>query len=173
MAAKQSFAKAFAAARKEKGAGKTFTWNGKSYSTNTKEDVAKKAAPRPRANPNRAPSVSSTAPARPARKDAVVKPVKVTASGYTMTNDMPAAKSGASRSVAGKVSAKSGASRSTAGKVSPKSGASRSVAGKASPKPKLAGFSESLLGRALAKVKKAVGGAKTNPKADRRGRTKG
>ena len=37
-----SFSKAFAAARKEMGKGKTFTWKGKSYSTNLKEEEAPK-----------------------------------------------------------------------------------------------------------------------------------
>ncbi len=50
-----SFKKAFAAARKESGAGKTFTWQGKSYSTNLKEEGAKATAPaatqRPKARP--------------------------------------------------------------------------------------------------------------------------
>lgn len=48
------FGKAFAAARKEQGGGKTFTWKGKSYSTNTKEDEAGKtaSAPRPKARPS-------------------------------------------------------------------------------------------------------------------------
>jgi hypothetical protein len=36
-----SFGKAFNAARKEKGKGKTFTWKGKSYTTNYKEEVKK------------------------------------------------------------------------------------------------------------------------------------
>jgi hypothetical protein len=36
-----SFKEAFAKARKEKGAGKTFTWNGKSYSTNQADDKKK------------------------------------------------------------------------------------------------------------------------------------
>lgn len=39
-----SFGKAFAAARKAMGAGKTFTWKGKSYTTNLKEEKAKKPA---------------------------------------------------------------------------------------------------------------------------------
>jgi hypothetical protein len=56
-----SFKEAFAAARKKLGAGKTFEWNGKSYSTNLKEEVSKpaSAAPtksiRPKANPKAAP----------------------------------------------------------------------------------------------------------------------
>ncbi len=41
-----SFGKAFAAARKEKGKGKTFTWKGNSYSTNYKEETGTRQAPR-------------------------------------------------------------------------------------------------------------------------------
>ena len=37
-----TFKKAFVAARKAKGPGKVFTWKGKRYTTNTKEDEAKK-----------------------------------------------------------------------------------------------------------------------------------
>jgi hypothetical protein len=55
-----SFSKAFAAARKEMGKGKTFTWKGKSYSTDYKEESkerkttpAKSPAPRPRPVANR------------------------------------------------------------------------------------------------------------------------
>ena len=40
----KSFREAFAKARKEKGAGKTFTWDGRSYSTNTADDVKKAKA---------------------------------------------------------------------------------------------------------------------------------
>ena len=45
-----SFGAAFKAARKRLGAGKTFTWKGKKYSTNTKADLAKKQKilPKPR-----------------------------------------------------------------------------------------------------------------------------
>lgn len=42
-----SFKEAFAAARKKLGAGKTFEWNGKSYSTNLKEEVSKSASAAP------------------------------------------------------------------------------------------------------------------------------
>lgn len=64
-----SFGKAFAAARKAKGSGKTFTWQGKSYSTNIKEEglpgkrespQAVKSSPRPRARPNNAQAVASS-----------------------------------------------------------------------------------------------------------------
>ena len=37
----KDFQQAFSAARKEKGAGKTFTWDGRSYSTNTADDLKK------------------------------------------------------------------------------------------------------------------------------------
>ena len=44
-----SFKKAFAAARKAQGAGKVFTWKGKRYTTNYKEEVNKKVTkPKPR-----------------------------------------------------------------------------------------------------------------------------
>lgn len=39
---KKSFSEAFKENRKMLGPGKTFTWNGKKYSTNTKDDLAKK-----------------------------------------------------------------------------------------------------------------------------------
>jgi len=41
--AKSEFQKAFAAARKEKGPGKTFTFNGRSYTTNYAEEAGEKA----------------------------------------------------------------------------------------------------------------------------------
>ena len=44
----QSFASAFKEARAAKGAGKTFTWNGKSYSTNLKEETMAGKKPKPR-----------------------------------------------------------------------------------------------------------------------------
>jgi len=46
-----TFKEAFAKARKELGAGKTFTWNGKSYTTDYAEEAGKKAAPKPKARP--------------------------------------------------------------------------------------------------------------------------
>lgn len=46
-----SFGKAFNAARKEKGKGKTFTWKGKSYTTNYKEEE-KKAKVKPKSRDN-------------------------------------------------------------------------------------------------------------------------
>jgi hypothetical protein len=46
-----TFKEAFAKARKELGAGKTFTWNGKSYTTDLAEEAGKKATPKPKARP--------------------------------------------------------------------------------------------------------------------------
>jgi len=91
-----TFKEAFAAARKEKGAGKTFMHNGKSYSTDYAEEVK---GTKPKAKP---------APTKPKARPAGLNP-----------------QSGAARSTAGKVKpaatpAMSGASRSTAGKVKPK-----------------------------------------------------
>jgi hypothetical protein len=65
-----SFSKAFAAARKEKGAGKTFQWNGKSYTTDyASEKSTSSSSSRPKARPTAsAPTKSaSTAPAKSAR----------------------------------------------------------------------------------------------------------
>jgi hypothetical protein len=61
MAAGGSFSEAFRAARK--GGGKTFTWNGKSYTTKLKEEVAapKAAAPKAAAPPKKEPSASGQA----------------------------------------------------------------------------------------------------------------
>ena len=48
-----SFGKAFAAARKAKGSGKTFTWKGKSYTTDYKEEVgSKKSVVKPKDKPD-------------------------------------------------------------------------------------------------------------------------
>lgn len=49
--AEKSFKAAFAAARKELGAGKTFTWKGKSYSTNLAEETGTKGSARPQPRP--------------------------------------------------------------------------------------------------------------------------
>lgn len=46
-----SFSKAFAAARKDKGAGKTFTWKGKEYTTDYKEESGTSATSKPKARP--------------------------------------------------------------------------------------------------------------------------
>jgi len=46
-----SFSKAFAAARKEKGSGKTFTWRGDSYTTNYKEEKESTSSKAPKTSP--------------------------------------------------------------------------------------------------------------------------
>jgi hypothetical protein len=62
-----SFDKAFAEARKKLGPGKTFTYKGKSYSTNTAEDAKSTGTTRPRPRPTAAPATSERPKARPAR----------------------------------------------------------------------------------------------------------
>lgn len=58
-----TFKEAFAKARKEKGAGKTFTWNGKQYTTDYASDG--KAPVRPKARPTAAPTDSPKPRAKP------------------------------------------------------------------------------------------------------------
>jgi len=64
-----SFKKAFAAARKEKGSGKTFTWKGKRYTTNYKEEESKAPAKskRPTKRPTKKTEKSSGPPRRSSR----------------------------------------------------------------------------------------------------------
>lgn len=59
-----SFKEAFSAARKKLGAGKTFEWNGKSYSTNLKEEVSKPASAAPTKSIR--PKAKTTAAPKPA-----------------------------------------------------------------------------------------------------------
>jgi hypothetical protein len=54
-----SFNDAFRAARKQMGAGKTFEWNGKSYSTNYAEEAAKPLAPKTSLRPKARPAAST------------------------------------------------------------------------------------------------------------------
>ena len=66
---KQSFAEAFRAARKEKGAGSTFSWNGKSYSTNLAGEGSSGSKPKATQSASRSGTGSSSAkPAAPAAK---------------------------------------------------------------------------------------------------------
>jgi hypothetical protein len=101
-----SFKEAFAAARKEKGAGKTFTWKGESYSTNYAEEEKKPSGTKPRAkpaglNPQSGAARSTAGKVKPA--STVKRPAKA--------DEMSGQKAAPSLS---------GASRSTAGKVAPK-----------------------------------------------------
>jgi len=62
-----SFSKAFAAARRSKGPGKTFMWQGKSYSTNTAADKSsstRRASPSAPASSPRPPSAGAKGAAR-------------------------------------------------------------------------------------------------------------
>lgn len=79
-----SFSKAFAAARKEMGAGKTFSWKGKSYSTNYKEESGA-STPKPKARPARldATSGASRSTAGKVKPKGILKDVSASASGTT------------------------------------------------------------------------------------------
>lgn len=66
----QSFSEAFRAARKDKGSGSTFTWNGKSYSTNLASES--KTPPR---SANK-PAAPANKPAAPANKSTTAMPAK-------------------------------------------------------------------------------------------------
>lgn len=111
--ASKDFNKAFAAARKELGAGKTFTWNGKSYSTNLagedkpkgfSVDMAKKAidkavGPKPMKRPAMATSkdapmqTSPRPPKKPTEMMPVAKSIKVAKTGdITVSKLAPVAK---------------------------------------------------------------------------------
>ena len=65
-----TFKKAFNAARKAKGAGKVFTWKGKRYTTNTKEDEkkiakSKSGAPKKSIKPKKRPGSGEPSVAKP------------------------------------------------------------------------------------------------------------
>ena len=65
-----TFKKAFNAARKAKGAGKVFTWKGKRYTTNTKEDEKKitkrkSGAPKKSIEPKKRPGSGEPSVAKP------------------------------------------------------------------------------------------------------------
>lgn len=105
-----TFKEAFAAARKEKGAGKTFTYKGETFSTNYAEEEKKKpVGTKPKAkpaglNPQSGAAQSGTAgKVKPTTSSAAKRPAKAAeVSGQKAAPSM------------------SGASRSTAGKVAPK-----------------------------------------------------
>lgn len=61
-----SFKAAFAAARKEKGAGKTFQWNGKTYTTDyaSEKSTTPSTSPRPKAKPAKEAPAAKESPAR-------------------------------------------------------------------------------------------------------------
>lgn len=103
----KTFAQAFAEARRAKGPGATFEWNGKRYTTDRADDKPRGA---PKASPAPQPRPTSTGP----------KSTASIVAAATAAINRGSTVSGASRSTAGKVASKSptsGASRSTAGKV--------------------------------------------------------
>ena len=76
-----TFKKAFVAARKAKGAGKVFTWKGKRYTTNTKEDEKKitkrkSGAPKKSLKPKKRPGSGEPRIATPS--ELAIKKVTVT-----------------------------------------------------------------------------------------------
>ena len=116
-----SFKEAFAKARKELGAGKTFTWNGKSYTTDTAED--KVSGTKPKARPAKITAQSGAAQSGTSGK---VNPLKATGS--------------ASASTAGSTSsAMTGAAKQKAKDIATKTQVAANKAAAAKPKPPLQG----------------------------------
>ena len=126
-----SFKETFKAERDKKGPGKTFTWNGKSYSTDYAEEKksapttkpkAKPAPTKPKARPANLNPQSGAAQSGTAGK---VKP-KTKPSGFTDKFNDPDSGyryehlPGKGRNSSKTTPSLSGASRSTAGKVAPK-----------------------------------------------------
>ena len=74
-----SFSKAFAAARKEKGAGKTFQWNGKTYTTDlaSEKSTTPSSSPRAKAKPAKESSarIAAGTPFAPSRTNPKVIPL--------------------------------------------------------------------------------------------------
>ena len=87
-----SFKKAFNAARKSQGAGKVFTWKGKRYTTNTKEDEAKKKVTKPKPRPKSgAPKKSIKPKKRPGSGEPpVAKPGSLAIEKVTVAKLIPA-----------------------------------------------------------------------------------
>ncbi len=85
-----SFKEAFTAARKDKGAGGTFTWNGKKYTTDRADD--KKATPGSKAPPRRpttkGPSVMSEAPTM-GKSDTASQRLKTSSSSSSAPSTSP------------------------------------------------------------------------------------
>ena len=85
-----SFKKAFNAARKSQGAGKVFTWKGKRYTTNTKEDEAKKKVTKPKPRPKSgAPKSSTKKPKARPDSQATAKPGSLAIEKVTVTKLSP------------------------------------------------------------------------------------
>lgn len=86
-----SFKKAFAAARKALGAGKVFTWKGKRYTTNTKEDEAKKKVTKPKPRPKSGSTKKTVKPKKRPGSGRIAKPSEIIRSEeITVTKLLPA-----------------------------------------------------------------------------------
>ena len=86
-----SFKKAFAAARKAQGAGKVFTWKGKRYTTNTKEDEAKKKVTKPKPRPKSGAAKKTVKPKKRPGSGRIAKPSEIIRSEeITVTKLLPA-----------------------------------------------------------------------------------
>ena len=72
--ATSKFGKAFAAARKEKGPGKTFMFNGKSYSTNMASDKPKAPAKKPDIAKRAEAAINRASPTRPKSRPTGTRP---------------------------------------------------------------------------------------------------
>ena len=84
-----SFKKAFAAARKAQGAGKVFTWKGKRYTTNLKEEENKKVTkPKPKPKSG-APKSSTKKPKVRPGSQAIAKPGSLNLEKITVTKLSP------------------------------------------------------------------------------------
>ena len=85
-----SFKKAFAAARKAQGAGKVFTWKGKRYTTNTKEDEAKKKVTKPKPRPKSGAAKKTVKPKKRPGSGTIAKPSEIVRSEeITVTKLLP------------------------------------------------------------------------------------
>lgn len=150
-----SFKEAFAAARKELGAGKTFTWQGKSYTTDlasekksgSKKTTTPEYSPRPKAMPERK-GTTTTTPGMTRRGGADTRP----------KDQKPAAMTTAPKQ--GKAPA---ADAQITTKVATRKAAGTPFApSRANPKVTPLGKSKGIGGRAAEAVKSFIGGFKVN-----------
>jgi len=122
---KVSFGTAFANARK---AGmKTFTWNGKKYTTQTKEEAAKKktvAAPKPR------PKTKSDTKAKPKTNSKTTKKTSTKSSSPAKKPDAKDPRGNQIKATAGKSTMPKGAIRKYSGKYNSKTEKLRNIGGK-------------------------------------------
>jgi uncharacterized phage infection (PIP) family protein YhgE len=92
-----TFKKAFAAARKALGAGKVFTWKGKRYTTNLKEEEKKKVT-KPKSRPKSGAPKKSPRPKKRPGSGRIAKPSEIIrAEKITVSNIQPARSASTSR----------------------------------------------------------------------------